>query len=106
MNEASSGSGAKTSDPEEWVDLHGDCLYRYALLRVRDPELAQDMVQETLLAALRARDRFSGKSSERTWIQAICGGKALIRSKRSISLVAQARSTTSMRRIHRLTRST
>ena len=40
-------------NPESWVDLHGDCLYRYALLRVRHPEVAEDLVQETLFAAVR-----------------------------------------------------
>lgn len=54
------------SDPERWVDLYGDYLFRYALLQLRDPELAEDMVQETFLAALRAREKFSGQSSEGT----------------------------------------
>ena len=43
------------SDPAEWVDRHGDALYRYALLRVRNPERAEEMVQECLLAALDTR---------------------------------------------------
>src|SRR3569623_3680173 len=42
------------SDPALWLDNHGDALYRYALLRLRDPMLAEDMVQETLLAAVEA----------------------------------------------------
>ena len=45
-------------------------LYRYALARVRKPEVAQDLVQDTLLAAMRARDRFAGQSSVRSWL---CG---------------------------------
>jgi hypothetical protein len=28
-------------NPARWVDDHGDCLYRYALLRVRRPEVAK-----------------------------------------------------------------
>lgn len=32
------------TDPEHWVDQHGDHLFRYALLRLRDPELAEDVV--------------------------------------------------------------
>ena len=27
-----------------WVEEHGDCLYRYALARVRKPEVAEDLV--------------------------------------------------------------
>ena len=39
------------SDPATWLDRHGDSLYRFALLRVRNPSTAEDLVQETLLAA-------------------------------------------------------
>ena len=42
------------SGPETWVDEHGDVLYRYALERIRKPEIAQDLVQDTLLAAVRS----------------------------------------------------
>ena len=44
------------------MDSHGDCLYRYALLRVRVPELAAELVQETFLEALRGWERFAGRS--------------------------------------------
>ncbi len=59
------------SDPEGWPDLHGDYLYRYALLRTREPVVAEEMVQETFLAALQARSRFAGQSSERSWLVGI-----------------------------------
>jgi RNA polymerase sigma-70 factor (ECF subfamily) len=55
-------------DPERWVDQHGDCLYSYALRRLRDRGVAEDLVQETFLAALQAREKFAGHSSERTWL--------------------------------------
>ena len=58
-------------NPECWVDDHGDCLYRYALLRVRRPEVAEDLVQETLCAAVRTYGKFQGKSSERSWLCSI-----------------------------------
>ena len=47
--------------------MNTDYLYRYALLRVRNPQVAEDLVQETLLAALRSRDGFRGQVSERSW---------------------------------------
>ena len=53
-------------NPERWVDDHGDCLYRYALLRVRHPEVAEDLVQETFCSAVRVYQGFRGKSSEST----------------------------------------
>ena len=40
------------TEPEQWVDRHGDGLYRYALLRLRSPDLAADIVQETFVDAL------------------------------------------------------
>jgi len=55
-------------DPARWVDEHGDILYRYALARLRDSAAAEDMVQETFLAAMKAQERFSGRSTERTWL--------------------------------------
>lgn len=57
-----------STDPTSWVTQYGDALYRYALMRVREPALAEDLVQETLLAALKASKRFAGQSSEKTWL--------------------------------------
>src|SRR3954447_25587177 len=58
------------NDPARWVDEHGDVLYRYALTRVRKPDVAQDLVQETFLAAVRGHEKFAGQSSVRSWL---CG---------------------------------
>jgi RNA polymerase sigma-70 factor (ECF subfamily) len=63
------------ANPDSWVDLHGDCLYRYALIRVRHPEVAEDLVQETLLAAIRTYTNFRGTSSERSWLCGILKNK-------------------------------
>lgn len=58
-------------DPETWVDEFGDYLLGFALARVRNRAAAEDLVQDTLLVALRTSDRFSGKSSFRTWLTSI-----------------------------------
>ena len=71
------------SDPATWLDAHGDALYRFALVRVRDPALAEDLVQETLLAALRARDSYAGEAAERTWLIAILKNKIVDHFRRS-----------------------
>lgn len=63
------------SDPSTWLDQHGDALYRFALMRVQAPAVAEDLVQETLLAALRARSGFAGEAAERTWLVAILKNK-------------------------------
>jgi RNA polymerase sigma-70 factor (ECF subfamily) len=59
------------------VDLHGDALFRFAMSRVRDRGLAEELVQETFLAAFRARDRFAGRASERTWLSQILKNKII-----------------------------
>jgi len=69
----------KLGDPANWVDQYGDDLFRYALQRVRDNDTAEDLVQETFLVALTARDSFSGKSSPRTWLIAILRRKMVDR---------------------------
>lgn len=61
-------SATKSSSPARWVDDHGDALFRYAYMRLRDHDVAEDVVQETLVAALTARKNFAGKSAERTWL--------------------------------------
>lgn len=59
------------SAPERWLVDHGRVLFAYAYSRVRDRDDAQEVVQETLLAAWRGHRRFAGKSSERTWLVGI-----------------------------------
>ena len=50
---AGKAANPSLSDPEQWVELHGDYLFKYALMRLRDPAKAEDAVQETFLAALK-----------------------------------------------------
>ena len=65
------------SDPQEWASQYGNYLYRYALGRLRNPEEAENAVQETFLAALSARKNFSGRSTERTWLVGILKHKII-----------------------------
>src|SRR5712691_5011029 len=62
-------------DPSRWVEEHGDCLYRYALTRVRKPEVAEDLVQETFLAGVRTQEKFRGGSSVLSWLCGILKNK-------------------------------
>src|SRR5262245_51231806 len=62
-------------DPEEWVRSHGGELLRRAVAVVRDHAVAEDLVQETFLAAWKNRDRFEGRSSEKTWLLRILRNK-------------------------------
>lgn len=77
MKENQSVAEGQRTDPEKWVVDYGDYLYRYALSRVQDPATAEDLVQETFLAALRAQGGFRGQSSERTWLTGILKHKVI-----------------------------
>ena len=62
---------------ESWVDEHAGYLFRYALPRVRDHHAAEELVQETFLAALNALTSFHSKSSPRTWLVGILRHKIM-----------------------------
>lgn len=62
---------AAATSPAEWVDAHGDYLFNFAVGQLRDASTAEDVVQETFLAAFKSRDRFAGNCSERTWLVSI-----------------------------------
>jgi RNA polymerase sigma-70 factor (TIGR02943 family) len=81
-----------SADPATWVDAYGDRLFRYALSRLRDERAAEDLIQETFLAALRGRERFRGESSELTWMTGILRNKIfehLRRQAREVPLAAR-----------------
>src|SRR5712672_3791950 len=53
------------------IDSHRSYLLRVAVLQLRDPGLAEDVVQDTMLAALQGEAGFSGRSSLKTWLTGI-----------------------------------
>src|SRR5579859_737592 len=63
------------SDPERWVEEHGDYLFKFALMRMRDATKAEDVVQETFLAALKGGKSFAGRSAEKSWLVGILKNK-------------------------------
>jgi RNA polymerase sigma-70 factor (ECF subfamily) len=74
---------------EVQLDAHCGYLLRVARLQLRDESLAEDVVQETLLAAL-SGSGFSGKSSLKTWLTGILKHKIVdaIRRKQREPLLA------------------
>ncbi len=64
-------------DPSQWIDEHGDTLFRFAFARLRDEAAAEDLVQDTLLSAIQSVKKFGGKSSERTWLIGILKHKLI-----------------------------
>lgn len=83
MNNDQTNLTRKLSSPEHWVAQHGDYLFRFAMVKLRDEHLAEDAVQETLLAAFQGGNSFSGEAAERTWLVGILKHKIvdLIRKK-------------------------
>lgn len=75
---------------ERWLAEHGDALYRYARRRVGKREVAEDLVQETFLAAIKSPEPFRGGASVRTWLVSILRRK-IVDHHRRVSL-ARARS--------------
>jgi len=67
----------KSLNPENWVDDYGNYLYHFALGRLRNTTDAENVVQETFLAAFKAKNSFSGKSTERTWLTGILKHKLI-----------------------------
>ena len=74
---SSAGQPGNTIDPTQWVDRHGDTLFRFAVSRLRDTESAEEVVQETFVAALRARGQYAGRGSEGAWLLGICKRKVI-----------------------------
>jgi len=66
-----------TAPSDQDIQQHRSYLLRYAVLQLRNPEQAEDVVQETLLAALEGRARFAGGSSLKTWLTGILKHKIL-----------------------------
>lgn len=64
-------------DPEYWLQEYGDSLYRYALMQLKNQAAAEDVVQDALLSAYRAREQFQGKSSIKTWLTTILRNKII-----------------------------
>jgi RNA polymerase sigma-70 factor (ECF subfamily) len=57
--------------PGQALAEHRAYLLRFARRRLRDAALVEDVVQDTLLAALQGLDRFGGEASVRTWLTGI-----------------------------------
>jgi RNA polymerase sigma-70 factor (ECF subfamily) len=56
---------------EEILERYGPGLYRLAYLFVGNAADAEDVMQESLMAAVRGAERFGGRSSVKTWLSRI-----------------------------------
>jgi len=74
-----------TQDLVAQFEAHRGYLLRVARLQLRNDELAEDVVQDTLVAALQAAGGFSGKSSVKTWLTGILRHKIVDAIRRKAS---------------------
>lgn len=69
-------NGSKPN-PKKWVALYGNPMYQYVLPRVNDNIIAEDLVQETFLSALKGINRYKEEASEKTWLFSILKNKII-----------------------------
>jgi RNA polymerase sigma-70 factor (ECF subfamily) len=67
------------------IETHRPYLVRFALAQLRDGQLAEEAVQEALLAALEGLAGFGGKSTLRTWLTSILRFKVIDVQRRLVS---------------------
>ena len=67
----------QTLNSDLWVDRYGDLMYRYTLVRVKNTDTAEEIVQATFFAALQSQDRFEGRSTEKSWLFGILKHKIM-----------------------------
>ncbi len=61
---------------QELYDRHADRVYRFALSFVRSGPLAEEVLQETMLAVWKQAEKFRGNSKATTWILGIARNQA------------------------------
>ena len=76
------------ADFHQAISARGESWYAVCLRITRDPDLAEDAVQDALLSAWNKRHQFTGSSRLETWIHRIVVNSALqlIRKKKPDSL--------------------
>ncbi len=56
------------ADMDELIRVYRPRVFRYAMLSLRDRDLAETVTQDCFLNAFRARDRYRGECSISTWL--------------------------------------
>jgi RNA polymerase sigma-70 factor (TIGR02943 family) len=71
----SSSSAARHDAISGWVDEYGDRLFSFAMVRLRNTDTCEDLVQDTFISAYKAWDTFEGRSSGYSWLVKILKNK-------------------------------
>ncbi|MGJ8591736.1 MAG: sigma-70 family RNA polymerase sigma factor [Aquaticitalea sp.] len=62
---------------EVWVHEYNDALFSWAFYKTSSRETAEDLVQDTFLAAYHKFDSFKGNSQPKTWLFSILNNKVI-----------------------------
>ena len=62
---------------ENWVNQYSDALFSWAYYKTSSKETAEDLVQDTFLAAYHKIDSFKGNSQPKTWLFSILNNKII-----------------------------
>ena len=60
---------------KRWVEMYSDKMYSWTFYKTNSKEIAEDLVQDTFLAAFQSISKFEGKSDPKTWLFAILNNK-------------------------------
>jgi RNA polymerase sigma-70 factor (ECF subfamily) len=66
-----------TINAEKWMDNYYNFLKNYTKARVSNTLDVEEIISDTFLAALKSKDNFQQKSTERTWLVAILKHKII-----------------------------
>lgn len=75
----------KKEELTNWVNEFTSELYKWAYYKTSSVETAEDLVQETFLAAAQKMDSFKGNSSPKTWLFAILNHKIIDYYRKSVN---------------------
>lgn len=64
-------------DPAQWVKQYSEEFFRFCLHRVNNHQVAEDLVQDTFLSALKSVDKFRGDCPEKSWLYNILRNKTI-----------------------------
>lgn len=83
LNSIPTSRTATASLAVDGIEQHREYLFHTAIGRLRDREAAEDVVQDSFVAAFAGANRFSGNATQRTWITGILKHKICDHVRRS-----------------------
>ena len=64
-------------NPDLWVDNFSEEFFKFAIFRVKNREIAEDLVQDTFLSGLKSLDNFRRDCPEKSWLYNILRNKII-----------------------------